>query len=185
MHLHQWKRREVITLLGGAAAWPITARAQPAERVRQLGVLMGMQQSDPHAGPRVAAFERRLQELGWTAGRNVRIDYQWSSENSEKLRAQATELIALAPELIVAAAYEQANHAWLARMRSEMQFWSDLTAKLAATRSVPEALEACQKGATERTQMAAEDGRRLTEDYQKIMQKFSGSLFTGWPTKGT
>jgi putative tryptophan/tyrosine transport system substrate-binding protein len=96
------KRRNFIMLVGGAAAWPITARAQPAERVRQLGVLMGMQQSDPEAGPRVAAFERRLQELGWTAGRNVRIDYRWSSENSEKLRAQAAELIALAPELIVA-----------------------------------------------------------------------------------
>src|SRR5262245_43170123 len=83
------------------------------------------------------------------------------------------------------AAYEQANHAWLARMRSETEFWSDLMAKLATTRSVPEALEAAQKGATLRTQMAAEDVRRLTEDYQKIMQKFGRPLLSGWPTKST
>ena len=85
----------------------------------------------------------------------------------------------------VLAAYEEANRAWLARMNSEMEFWQDLTSKLSATRSLPEAMEACQKGAAQRMQMAAEDGRRLTEDYQKIMQKVSGSLSNGWTTKST
>jgi putative tryptophan/tyrosine transport system substrate-binding protein len=95
-------RRQLIALLGGAAAWPVAARAQQTERVRRIGVLMGMQQNDPEAGPRVTAFERRLQELGWTGGRNVRVDYRWSSDDSEKLRAEAVDLIALAPQLVVA-----------------------------------------------------------------------------------
>jgi putative tryptophan/tyrosine transport system substrate-binding protein len=96
------KRREFITLAGGAAAWPAVARAQQMQQARRIGVLMGMQQNDPDAAPRVAAFERRLQELGWTPGRNVNIDYRWFSDDAGKLRAQAAELVALAPELIVA-----------------------------------------------------------------------------------
>jgi hypothetical protein len=96
---------------------------------------------------------------------------------------QADAMVNMQHEILTA--YEQANHAWLARMKSEMEFWSDLTSKLAATRSLPEALEACQKGATQRMQMAAEDGRRLTEDYQKVMQKVSGSWSNGWPTRSS
>jgi hypothetical protein len=82
-------------------------------------------------------------------------------------------------------AYEQANRAWLARVKSEVEFWSELTSKLSATRSVPEAMETYQKSAAQRMQMATEDGRRLIEDYQKIMQKFSEPLSNGWPTKST
>jgi Phasin protein len=82
-------------------------------------------------------------------------------------------------------AYEQANRAWLARVKSEVEFWSELTSKLAATRSVQEALEIYQKSTAQRMQMATEDGRRLTEDCQKIMQKFGGSMSNGWPTKST
>ena len=72
-------RREFITLLGGAAAWPVAARAQPSDRMRHIGVLMNTAADDPEGKARNAAFERGLQELGWTDGRNVRIDYRWGA----------------------------------------------------------------------------------------------------------
>jgi hypothetical protein len=79
--------------------------------------------------------------------------------------------------------YEQASHAWLARVKSEADLWSELAAKLSATRSMPEALESYQKFVTQRMQMAAQDGRRLVEDCQKITQKMTQSLSgSGWPT---
>jgi putative ABC transport system substrate-binding protein len=97
------RRRDFITLVGGAAAaWPLAARAQQPDQIRHIGVLMGMQKIDPEAEPRCVAFERRLQDLGWTGGRNIRIDYRWSSDDGERLRAEAAELVGLAPELIVA-----------------------------------------------------------------------------------
>jgi len=80
-------------------------------------------------------------------------------------------------------AYEQASRAWLARVKSEVDLWSELAARLSATRSMPEALESYQKFVTRRTQMAAEDGRQLFEDCQKLTQKMTRSLSnTGWPT---
>ena len=79
--------------------------------------------------------------------------------------------------------YEQASRAWLARVKSEVDLWSDLATKLSATRSMPEALESYQKFVTQRMQMAAQDGRQLVEDCQKITQKMTRSLSsTGWPT---
>ena len=69
------RRREFITLLGGAAAWPLVARAQQGERMRRIGVLMGLSESDPEAQSRIAAFRKSLQGLGWTEGRNVQADY--------------------------------------------------------------------------------------------------------------
>jgi hypothetical protein len=79
--------------------------------------------------------------------------------------------------------YEQASRAWLARVKSEVDLWSDLATKLSATRSMPEALESYQKFVTQRMQMAAEDGRQLVEDCQKMTQKMTRSLSsTGWPT---
>ena len=69
------KRREFITLLSGAAPWPLTARAQQPERMRRIGVLMGLTESDPEAQARIAAFRKTLQGLGWTEGRNVQADY--------------------------------------------------------------------------------------------------------------
>src|SRR5262245_18821587 len=82
-------------------------------------------------------------------------------------------------------AYEQASRAWLARVKSEVDFWSDLATKLSATRSAPEALETYQKSAAQRMQMAAEDGRRLSDDCQKMMHKITGSLTNGWPRGGS
>src|SRR5690242_7283215 len=79
-------------------------------------------------------------------------------------------------------AYENASRAWLARVKSEVDFWSKLTAKLSSTKSPPEALEADRECVAQRMQMAAEDGQRLMEDCQKITQKITRSMSNGWPT---
>ena len=97
------RRREFISLLGGAAAgWPLAARAQQTERVRRIGVLMNLRESDPEGSPRVAAFRQRLRDLGWTEGGNLRIDFRWAEADTERLRAYAAELIRSKPDLIVA-----------------------------------------------------------------------------------
>jgi putative ABC transport system substrate-binding protein len=96
-------RREFITLLGSAtAAWPLAARAQRPEQMRRIGVLMPAAADDPESLARVGAFLQGLQELGWTDGRNVRIEYRWGSGNAERIRKSAAELVALAPEVILA-----------------------------------------------------------------------------------
>jgi putative tryptophan/tyrosine transport system substrate-binding protein len=98
------KRREFITLLGGAAAaWPLAARAQQAERVRRIGVLMTLPADDPEAQLYMAAFQQGLQELGWSVGRNLRIDHRWGPSDSERYRQHAAELVALAPDVILGA----------------------------------------------------------------------------------
>src|SRR6476646_3329340 len=97
------KRRAVSTLRGGAAAgWPIAARAQQGERMRRIGVLMGLVASDPEAQSRVAAFEHGLRELGWVKGRNLWIEYRWAGGGENVLRNHASELIAMAPDLMLA-----------------------------------------------------------------------------------
>jgi len=97
------KRRQCITLLGGAAAWPIASRAQQAgERVRRIGVLMNVVENDPEGQARFAVFVQRLQELGWVEGRNVRFDFRGGAGDGEIYRRYATELIALSPDLIFA-----------------------------------------------------------------------------------
>ena len=96
------KRREFITLLGGAAAWPLATRAQQAERVRRIGVLMNTGADEPESQARLAAFMQGLQELGWAAGGNLRIDYRWSPGDLARLRKDAAELVALRPEIILA-----------------------------------------------------------------------------------
>src|SRR5262245_66418092 len=95
-------RREFITLLGSAAAWPLAARAQQAERMRRIGVLMAMKTDDPQSQPRLTAFAQGLQQLGWTVGQNVRVDYRWGGGNSDASRKYAAELVALAPDVILA-----------------------------------------------------------------------------------
>jgi putative ABC transport system substrate-binding protein len=98
------KRREFIALVSGAAAaWPFAARAQqPAERVRRIGVLVAIAPDDPEAQARVAAFIHELQQLGWTDGRNLRIDIRWGAGDAERIRRYAAELAALAPVAILA-----------------------------------------------------------------------------------
>jgi len=98
------RRREFIILLGGAAvAWPLAARAQQADRMRRVGVLVSRIADDPEEQARLAAFVQGLQELGWTEGRNVRIDYRWAAGDADRSRTYAAELVALAPDVIVAA----------------------------------------------------------------------------------
>jgi putative ABC transport system substrate-binding protein len=97
------KRREFITLLGGAAAaWPLAARAQQSERMRRIGVLMPLPADDAQAQVRSAAFLQGLQELGWTVGRNVQLDYRWGARDADRARKQAAELVELAPDVILA-----------------------------------------------------------------------------------
>jgi len=97
------RRRQFITLLGGAAAWPLAARAQQPDRVRRIGVLMGYPANEVEVGQAyVAAFEEKLQQVGWTVGRNVRIDARWSPPGDvEALQRFAKELVALQPDLIL------------------------------------------------------------------------------------
>ena len=97
------KRREFITLLGGAAvAWPLVARAQQPERMRRVGVLMGSAESDPDCQARLAAFRQALREQGWTEGGNLRIDYRWTVTDLDRMRAFAAELLGLRPDVILA-----------------------------------------------------------------------------------
>jgi putative ABC transport system substrate-binding protein len=109
-----------MTLLGGAAAaWPLAARAQQADRVRRIGMLMSTAADDPDGQARIAAFLDGLQQLGWTDGRNVKIDYRWPAGDADKSRKYAAELVALAPDIILA--FGSAN----------------MTSLLQATRTVP------------------------------------------------
>jgi putative ABC transport system substrate-binding protein len=96
------KRREFITLLGGTAAWPLTARAQQPQRMRRIGVLIPLAADDPQSQRRMTAFVQGLQELGWTDGRNIRIDSRWSAGDTDRMRRHAAELVALAPDVILA-----------------------------------------------------------------------------------
>jgi putative ABC transport system substrate-binding protein len=97
------RRREFISLLGSAAAWPLAARAQQAERMRRIGVLSPLAADDAEDQARDAAFTQGLQQLGWTVGQNVRMEYRWGRGNAETMRKSAAEIIALAPDVILAA----------------------------------------------------------------------------------
>jgi putative ABC transport system substrate-binding protein len=97
------RRREFITILGGAAAmWPLAARAQPSDRVRRIGVLIASTADDPEFQGRIAAFQQSLQQLGWSDGRNVHIDTRWATTNPDDIRKHAAELAALTPDVILA-----------------------------------------------------------------------------------
>ena len=97
------RRRKFITLFGGAAiAWPLVARAQQAERMRRIGVLLPATADDVEFQVRIAAFHQGLQQLGWTIGRNVRIDTRWATTDAAEIRRHAAELAALAPDVILA-----------------------------------------------------------------------------------
>ena len=96
------RRREFIALVGGAAAaWPVTARAQQAERVRRLGVLMAVAESDADARNGVSILQERLQKLGWKDGNNIRIDYRWGNGDPDRIQDLAKELVDLHPDVLV------------------------------------------------------------------------------------
>ena len=94
------RRREFITLVAGASAWPLASRAQQCDRMRRIGVLMALAADDPAGQARFVAFVQALQELGWSVGRNLRIDVRWSAGNADDTRKYAAELVALAPDVI-------------------------------------------------------------------------------------
>jgi putative ABC transport system substrate-binding protein len=97
------KRRAFITLIGGAAAWPLALRAQQPERMRRIGVLTSGATADDLDGQlRTAAFLQGLQQLGWTDGRNIRIDYRWGAGDADSMRKYAAELVGLAPDVVLA-----------------------------------------------------------------------------------
>jgi putative ABC transport system substrate-binding protein len=96
------RRRDFITLLGGAAGWPLAVRAQQGERMRRVGVLLNLAANDPMGQARVAAFARGLQATGWSDGRNVRIDTRWAAADPGNYRKYAVELMALGPDVILA-----------------------------------------------------------------------------------
>jgi len=98
------KRREFITLLGGAAVWPLAARGQQGERARRVGVLTGSTERDPEAKAWLTAFQDGLQQLGWVQGRNISIDYRWADGDWDRLRTYAAELVRMAPDVLFAAA---------------------------------------------------------------------------------
>jgi putative tryptophan/tyrosine transport system substrate-binding protein len=97
------RRRDFIAGLGGAAAWPLASQAQQAVRMRRIGVLSPVAEDDPASAARLAAFVRGLQELGWSVGRNIRIDYRWGANDLDRMRSYAAELVGLEPEVLVAA----------------------------------------------------------------------------------
>jgi putative tryptophan/tyrosine transport system substrate-binding protein len=95
------RRREFIGLVGGAAVWPTMARAQQAERMRRIGVLMNLTAEDAESKERTANFLQALRNPGWVDGRNVRIDLRWPAADPERFRAHAAELVASAPDVIL------------------------------------------------------------------------------------
>ena len=95
------RRREFITFLGGAAVWPLAARAQQGDRVRRIGVLVPFDENDPLRKTFVSAFTQALAGLGWTDGRNARMDLRWAGGDANRIRALAQELVGLQPNIIV------------------------------------------------------------------------------------
>ena len=94
-------RREFIAGLGSAAAWPVVARAQQGDRVRRIGVLMPFEENHPEGKLRYAAFAQALADLGWTEGRNLRMDLRWGGDDTNRVRALAQELVGLQPDIIL------------------------------------------------------------------------------------
>ena len=103
------KRREFISLIGGAAAWPLAARAQEPGRMRRVGVLFAFFDFDPESQARIAAFQQELESLGWREGSNIQIEYRWASGDAERFRAFAAELVAARPDVLVAHATPSAE----------------------------------------------------------------------------
>ncbi len=105
-------RRAFITLLAGAAAWPLAARAQQPDRIRRIGVLTPFSESDPEARSWVSAFVQRLRELGWPEGRSVQIVYRWGGNDASRVQAFARELVAMQPDVIFSGGTPSAVALW-------------------------------------------------------------------------
>jgi putative ABC transport system substrate-binding protein len=101
MHFDRLKRREFITLLGGAAAWPLAARAQRADRVRRIGLLIGLASDDPESSRRLTVFVQGLEQLGWSEGRNLRTTVRFGAGDALRVRKYAEELVTMAPDAIM------------------------------------------------------------------------------------
>jgi putative tryptophan/tyrosine transport system substrate-binding protein len=101
MQFNQLKRRHFVALLGGAAAWPLAARAQQSGRVRRIGVLIGFAETSPDGQRQAAALRKGLEGLGWVDGRNMHIDLRWAAGDPERIRLLARELVALQPDVLV------------------------------------------------------------------------------------
>ena len=95
------QRREFIAGLGSAAAWPLAVRAQQGDRVRRIGLLMPQDENDPETKRRLSAFTQTLADLGWTEGRNVRMDLRWGRRDVNRMQAVAQELVSLRPDIIL------------------------------------------------------------------------------------
>src|SRR5260370_7483922 len=98
------RRREFVLAIGGMATWPFAARSQQGERMRRIGMLTSLAADDPESMARMAAFLQELQQLGWTNRRNVQIDFRWAPGGGESIRKYAAELVAFAPDVILASA---------------------------------------------------------------------------------
>jgi putative ABC transport system substrate-binding protein len=109
MRINHLRRREFITLLGGAAGWPLMARAQQPERIRGIGVLMQYAESDPEGRERAKALAEGLQKLGWEVGRNLRIDYRWASGDPDRFRLHAADLVKLKEASVLAVSTPAVN----------------------------------------------------------------------------
>jgi ABC-type uncharacterized transport system substrate-binding protein len=121
------KRREFISLLGGAAAaWPIAARAQQAERVRRIGVLPSLEESDPEGRAQLSGFTQGLAELGWIEGRNLRMEIRRGGGDVDRIRTFAKDLVALQPDVIVAQAPRRLQHFNGRRGQSRLYLWLSL-----------------------------------------------------------
>jgi len=126
------RRREFIVGLGSAAAWPVMARGQQGDRVRRIGVLMPLDQNDPEGKARLSAFTQGLADLGWTDGRNVRMDVHWAGDNADQNQVFAKELVSVQADVILV------NTTPLtARGRSQSYLW------VSPTQSAPASLRAC------------------------------------------
>jgi hypothetical protein len=145
MASHIERRKFLATLLGGAAvAWPLAARAQQPKRVRLIGVLSVFAKDDPEAMAREAAFQQTLADLGWTIGRNVRIDYRRTGGDTDSLRKYAAELVALAPDVILTQG-SQAIGRFLPQKRRSIRLHQTVAARGSAARR---AFSAAAKAAT-------------------------------------
>ena len=134
------KRRELITLLGAAAAWPLASRAQQTEQMRRIGVLIPAATDDKIFQARLAALLQGLQQLGWSDGRNLRIDIRWGAGDADLIRKHAVELVALAPDVVIsfasisaAVTHQTARHA----IRDQAAVGDEVIAKVDRWELVP------------------------------------------------